>query len=95
MDEKARPRKMDVSIMIVAELYSHEDWVAWTEAGPWPGDEEYGHYQEVTPSLDSIGGTGREKSKGKGKNGKGFGSSFESSRVDATAPQFSCGLCNY
>ena len=50
LDEKARPQRMDVSSMSIPELDSHEDWVAWMEAGPWPGDEEHAHDQEVAPS---------------------------------------------
>ena len=74
LDEKARPQKMDVSSVGAPELYSHEDWVSWMEAGPWPGDVEPTYDQDDAPSLDAIGG----KSKGKGigkdvKGGKGFG----------------------
>ena len=74
LQEKARPQKMDVSSMGALELYSHEDWVAWMMAGPWPGDEEPTCDQEGAPSLDAIGGKGKGKGKGKdGKGGKGFG----------------------
>ena len=74
LDEKDQPRKNDVSSMGAPELYSHEDWVAWMEAGPWPGDEEHTYDQEGAPSLDAIGGKGKGKGRGKdGKGGKGVG----------------------
>ena len=69
MDEKVRPQKMNVSSMIAPALDSHEDGVAWMEAGPWPGDEEHAHDQEVAASLDAIGGKGKGKGKSKGKEG--------------------------
>ena len=45
LDEKARPQKMGVSSMSAPELHLHEDWAAWMEAGPWPGDETHAYDQ--------------------------------------------------
>ena len=74
LDEKAQPQKMGVSFMSAPELYSQGDWVAWTEAGQWPGDEWHAYDQDVASSFDAIGGKGgKGKGKGKGKEGKGFG----------------------
>ena len=67
LEEKARPQKMHVSPLAVADVFSHEEWVSWME---WRGDEQY-EEQNENPSLDAIGG--KATGTGKSKKGKGKG----------------------